>query len=114
MIRNWLIAVMLLCLTACATHTRRDDLPASDLDALASNVRSETRPVVLPNGKEYCAELANTGDELDACTGDLEDALFNANRRLDRAWRTVQAFITGERNRRQPCRWWQVRCRAER
>jgi hypothetical protein len=114
MIKRLLTVVIALSLAACATHSRRDALPVSDLLTLEANVKRETRPVLLPNGKEYCAELARTGDEMDECTGDLEDALYRANRNLERAWRTVAAFVTGERARRNPCAWWNLRCRAQR
>lgn len=70
---------------------------------LALNVRQTGRPVLLPNGREYCAELAKNQKEQDACTGDLEDALYNSNRRAERQVRTVENFVTREKLRRNPC-----------
>lgn len=97
------LALFALFLTACAPRIVKDDLPASDLDALAANVRKTTTPTLLPNGKEFCAELARNEDEQDDCTGDLEDALFNANRKAERTRTTVDNFATRERLRRNPC-----------
>lgn len=97
------IVPILLCLSACAMHTVRDGSPASDLDVLVANVRRDGKPVTLPNGKEYCAELAVTQDAQDDCTGDLEDALYNANRRGERQVHTVDEFVRLEKLRRNPC-----------
>lgn len=94
-------------LLACATPSTKDDAPASDLDALEANVRKTTRPTLLPNGKEYCAEIAKTSDEQDACMGDLEDALYNGNRKGESTYQTVTKFIARERLRRNPCTFWE-------
>ena len=67
------------------------------------NVAKTTKPTLLPNGKEYCAELARTEDEQDDCMGDLEDALFNANRKGELTQQTLDKFIAREKLRRNPC-----------
>lgn len=95
--------LFVLCLSACGTHIVKDDAPASDLDVLRANVRKTTTPTLLPSGKEYCAELAVTEDANDDCTGDLEDALFTANRKAELTWDTVSKFIHDELQRRLPC-----------
>lgn len=74
---------------------------------LVANVAKTTRPTLLPNGKEYCAELAKTEDEQDDCMGDLEDALYNSNRNGERTKQTVDNFVARERLRRNPCSWWE-------
>lgn len=111
-----LLALCVLSLTACATRTVKDDSPASDLDVLVANVAKTTRPTLLPNGKEYCAELAKTEDDQDDCMGDLEDALYNSNRNGERTKQTVDNFAARERLRRNPCNWFQraflSRCRV--
>lgn len=101
--RKLLIVLCALCLTACGPHIVRDGAPANDLNVLQANVRKDGSPVLLPNGKEYCAEIARTEDEQDDCLGDLEDALFNANRRGERQVETVEKFVARERLRRNPC-----------
>ena len=98
-----LLVLCALCLTACAPRIVKDGSPASDLDVLVANVAKTTRPTLLPNGKEYCAELAQTEDEQDDCTGDLEDALYNANRNGERTRQTVDNFVARDRLRRNPC-----------
>ena len=98
-----LLVLCAMFLTACATPTVKDDAPASDLDVLVANVAKTTRPTLLPNGKEYCAELATTEDEQDDCMGDLEDALYNANRNGQRTKQTVDNFVARDRLRRNPC-----------
>lgn len=103
MMYRLLPALLVLSLSACATRLPKDDAPASDLDVLALNVRQLSRPVLLPNGREYCAELAKTSSEMDRCTGDLEDALFNSNRRAERTSQTVDKFLQREKLRRDPC-----------
>lgn len=70
---------------------------------LALTVRQQTLPVLLPNGREYCAELANSQLEMDQCTGNLEDTLYNANRRSERTFETVDKFVRREKLRRNPC-----------
>lgn len=84
---------------------------------LLANVAKTTRPTLLPNGREYCAELAKSEDEQDDCMGDLEDALYNANRNGERTKLTVDNFVARERLRRNPCSWWErfmhrARCTA--
>jgi len=59
--------------------------------------------VLLANGKEYCAELSANEDAQDDCLGDVEDALFKANRRGERQVETVEAFARKEKLRRNPC-----------
>lgn len=106
--------LIVLSLTACAARTVRDDLPASDVDVLVANVSRTTTPTLLPNGKEYCLEDAASEDAQDDCSGDLEDALFMANRKAERTRETVQGYARSERLRRNPCRWWErwrERCR---
>lgn len=109
-------ALAVLCLTACGPRIVKDDLPASDLDALVANVRKTTTPTLLPNGKEYCAELARNEDEQDDCMGDLEDGLYNSNRKGERTRKTVETFAARERLRRNPCNAWQrvfsARCKT--
>lgn len=109
-----LIVLTAVCLTACAPRSVKDDSPASDLDVLVANVAKTTRPTLLPNGKEYCAELAMTEDAQDDCLGDLEDGLFNANRNAERTLRTVSDYATRERLRRNPCSWWERVTRRDR
>ena len=109
-----LIVLIVLFLTACAPRIAKDDSPASDLDVLVANVAKTTRPTLLPNGREYCAELSVAQDDQDDCTGDLEDALFNANRNGERTLRTVTDYATRERLRRNPCSWWERLVRRDR
>lgn len=101
-----LLVLTVLSLTACATPRVHDASPASDLDVLVANVRKNASKVLLPNGKEYCVELVKTNDELDDCATDLEDALFNANRRGESQIETVEKFVNRERLRRNPCGFW--------
>lgn len=100
--------------TACATPLAKDDSPASDLDVLVANVRKDGNRVNLPNGKEYCFELSRTEDAQDDCTGDLEDALFNANERGERQVTTVEKFANREKLRRNPCTVWERMFRVDR
>lgn len=68
-----------------------------------SNVKRVGKPVMLPNGKDYCAELARTDADKDECTGDLEDGLFSANKIiLNLVWQAVQ-FTERQRLVRDPC-----------
>lgn len=116
--RKLLIVLTVLFLSACGTHTVKDDAPASDLDALVSNVRKDATAVRLPNGKTYCLELASTENEQDECAGDLEDALFIANKRLSSVLDTVVEFVGMDKLRRNPCSLWErltrnARCKVE-
>lgn len=109
-----LLALIALSLTACPRHFVRDDSPASDLDALASSVSRDLRPRLLPNGLEYCAELARTEKVKDECTGDLEDALYMANRDKERAMHTLTTGIDRIKLARNPCSVWEKLRRVDR
>jgi hypothetical protein len=85
----------------------KDDSPANDVDVLVANVKANSAKVLLPNGRDYCAEDARTEQAQDDCMGDLEDALFNANTRSSRVIRLVERFAARERLRRNPCSWWE-------
>lgn len=108
------LVLLVLFLSACGTHSARGDLPASDLRALAAAVSKDLRPRMLPNGKEYCAELARTEQQQDDCMGDLEDALYASNRDKERAASTLLSGVARIEWARNPCRWWQFRCRSQR
>lgn len=101
-----LTVLIALCLSACATTSGRGGSPASDLDALESSVARDLRKTTLPNGKTYCAEDAVTERQKDACTGDLEDAVFNANADKASARDTLRKGIQRIKLALDPCGWW--------
>ena len=98
-----------LCLSACATTSPKGELPVSDLDAFRANVQMQAKRQTLPNGKEYCAELARTDEQQEDCLGDLEDGLWHANNRIESIARQVYNFVARMKLQRNPCKWWQ-RC----
>lgn len=106
-----LLVLIVLFLTACGTRTVRDDSPASDLDALEASVSGDLKKRTLPNGREFCAELARTEQAQDECLGDLEDALYASNRDKERALGRLQRGFEWIRWQMNPCRWWQVSCK---
>lgn len=111
-----LLVLTVLCLSGCGTHSVKDDSPASDLDALVSSVSRDLKPTLLPNGREYCAELARTERAQDECMGDLEDALYTSNRDKLRASGTLRTGAKRIEQARNPCGWWarltqRARCR---
>ena len=106
-----LLVVTVVCLLAGCAHSVRDDSPASDLDALVSSVSRDLQIRLLPNGKEYCAELARTEDQQDTCLGDLEDVVYQSNRDKERGLITLRKAAERIRLSRAPCRWYQLECR---
>ena len=108
--RKLLLVLIVLFLTACGTRTVRDDSPASDLDALEVSVSGDLKPRTLPNGKEFCAELARTEQAQDECLGDLEDVVYASNRDKERALGRLQRGFEWIRWRLNPCRWYQFGC----
>ena len=108
-----LCVILAMCLLPGCAHSVRDDSPASDLDALVSSVSRDLRPRLLPNGKGYCAELAKTERQQDECLGDLEDGLYASNRDKQRAADTLETGVKRIKLARDPCRWYEVRCRRE-
>lgn len=108
-----LLVLSVVLLTGCVSPSVRDDSPASDLDALVTSVRPDLVKTVLPNGKEYCAELATTERQQDDCLGDLEDGLFSANRDKARALNTLLKGVARLKLARAPCRWYQLSCRRQ-
>lgn len=108
-----LLVLIVLFLPACGQHSVRDDSPASDLDALVMSVREDLQVRTLSNGKEYCAELATTTEQQEACLGEVEDALYLSNRDKERAAGTLERGVERIKLARDPCRWYEVRCRRE-
>lgn len=106
-----LLVLIVLCLTAGCAHSVKDDSPASDLDALERTVGRDLQTRRLPNGKEYCAELARTEDQQDACMGDLEDGFFQSNRDKERALRSLRNGLERIRQARNPCGLFDLECR---
>lgn len=111
--RKLLPVLIVLSLSACATPSSRDDSPASDLAALEASVTRDLQPTLLPNGKEYCAELANTTKQQETCMGNLEDAVYQGNRDKARAAQNLRLGLRRVRLAQAPCRWYQVACRRE-
>ena len=109
-----LIVLIALCLSGCVTTSAHDDSPASDLDVLEASVNRDLRRTTLPNGKEYCAEDAVTERQEDDCTGNLEDALFNANRDKESARSTLHKGVQRLKLARDPCGWWSRLLRRDR
>lgn len=99
-------------LPACA-HSVKGDSHASDLDALVSSVSRDLKTRLLPNGREYCAELSPTERAQDECLGDLEDVVYASNRDKERARRSLETGVSRIKLARSPCRWYQFACRRE-
>lgn len=109
-----LLVVTVACLLAGCAHSVRDDSPASDLDALVSSVSRDLQTRQLPNGREYCAELAKTEDQQDECLGDLEDVVYQSNRDKERASSTLRKGVERIRQARNPCGLFDWGCRRRR
>lgn len=107
-----LAGLLALSLTACASHSTRGDSPVSDLSALRQAVSGDLEPRQLPNGLEYCAELATTEKQQDECLGQLEDALFLSNGDKARAIWLIDRFIERTKIVRNPCSWYEFSCKS--
>lgn len=107
------LAPMLLFLQGCVTPSSKGGSHESALTALRANVNRDLQTRKLPNGKEYCAELARTQKEQDACTGDLEDGFYLSNRDKERARKILNEGINRLINVDRACKWWQVGCKAK-
>ncbi len=114
MTRLLLPALLALSLAACGTHSVRDDSPSSDLDALVQTVERQLPNRTLPNGKQYCAELAATEGEQDECMGDLAALPLLRVRARDRALHQLRGGAARIKATRVVCGWWQYRCRVDR
>jgi hypothetical protein len=68
----------------------------------------------LPNGKQYCAELATTEGEQDECMGDLEALNLLRDRDRTRALQQLRAGAARIKATRVTCSWWQYRCQIDR
>ena len=104
--RKLAIVLTALFLTACAGRTVKDDSPASDLDAMKSGMKRALAPRTLPNGKTYCAELAQTEKAQDDCLGDLEDGFFLSEQDKARALTLFDRFMERLKLQRNPCGFW--------
>ena len=107
-------ALIALSLAACATPSARDDSPSSDLDALVQTVERQLPNRTLPNGRQYCAELAATEGEQDECMGDLEALNLLRVRDRERALQQLRGGANRIKATRVTCGWWQYRCRVDR
>lgn len=108
------IALIVLSLAACATPSARDASPSSDLQALVQTVERQLPNRTLPNGRQYCAELAATEGEQDECMGDLEALNLLRVRDRERALQQLRGGANRIKATRVTCGWWQYRCRVER
>lgn len=81
MIRLFVIGVLSLSLSACASSLGRSgspvsDLPASELDELATQLNRLAKKRKLSNGEIYCVEDSKSNEELESCARDLERTLW--------------------------------------
>lgn len=81
MIRLFVIGALSLCLSACASLLGRNDLPVSDLpaselDELATQLSRLAKKRKLSNGEIYCVEDSESNEELESCARDLERTLW--------------------------------------
>lgn len=109
---NLKLLLVLTCvfLQACSTTTVRDDSPATDLTAILTSVERDLTPRLLPNGKEYCAELAVRQQDQDECTADLEATVWLSNRDKERAMGFLRTAFERVKLSRNPCRWFDIPC----
>ena len=114
MTRLLLPVLLALSLPACGTHSVRDGSPSSDLNALVLTVERQLPNRTLPNGKQYCAELATTEGEQDECMGDLEALNLLRVRDRERALQQLRSSANRVKATRVTCGWWNYRCRVDR
>lgn len=70
-----------------------------------SNVARDLKPRLLPNGLEYCGELAKDEKEQDECIGDLEDLGYLSNQDKRRALKSLRYGVDRIKLARNPCNW---------
>jgi hypothetical protein len=58
-------------------------------------------------------EIAESEDAQDECGGDLEDAVFSGNRKLERIWDLISNGFDRLRLQRDPCKWYEFSCRKK-
>ena len=111
---TWITGCAAIFLASCASLPANDARPATDLELVRLGVEQLTRERQ-PTGTVTRAEDAATGEQLFGLTIALEDALWLSNddkRRtrdfVERATRRI------ELSRLPSCRWWQLRCQADR
>lgn len=68
----------------------------------------------LPNGRQYCAELAETEGAQDLCMGDLERLNLQRVRDRERAIERLRYGINRIKASRVRCGWFAYVCKAER
>lgn len=107
-----LAGLLALSLSACSMHSAKGDKPVSDLDALRQAVSKDLEARKLPNGLEYCAELATTEKLQDDCLGQLEDALFLSNGDKARAIWLIERYIERSKIVRNVCAWYEFGCKS--
>lgn len=73
-------------------------------------MKKDLKTRTLPNGKEYCAELADTERKQDSCTGDLEDGFYLSNRDKERASKTLDSGIERINRATRKCPWYKPNC----
>lgn len=108
-----LTVLLALFLSACATTSGSGASLVSALDALERNVKRDLAPRKLPNGREYCGELARDEEQQDECIGDLEDGFFKSNRDKERGAWTLTQGLKRLRLAITPCRFFDLSCRRQ-
>lgn len=78
------------------------------------NVTRQLPKRTLPNGRQYCAELAKTEGEQDACMGDLEALNLLRDKDRDRALRELRGGANRIKATRVHCGWFEYRCKMDR
>ena len=98
-----LIVAISLCLMGCGSLRVKDGLPASDLEALRSEMHKRLKPRVMASGKTYCIELARNAEQYDDCAADLEEYSWLSENDKKRALEFLDEAI----DKLQPVkRWW--------
>lgn len=109
MIRLFVIGVLSLFLSACVSSLGRNDLPVSDLpaselDELATQLSRLAKKRRLSNGKVYCVEDSKSNEDLESCAIDLERTLWYSEM-VDKPAivELVERYVKRAKLARKPC-----------
>lgn len=78
---------------------------------MEANATRTLKPRMLPNGKAYCAEDAETEKEQDTCLSWLEGAFYGSEQDKKRAIWLLKRGFARLALARNPCKWYQLACK---
>lgn len=112
-IKQFVIGVLVLFLSACATLPTAADSRATDLEVMRLGVKALAQPRE-PQGAIRNPEDATTNEQAFDLLLQLDDIKYLSNEDKRRIYEFVDAAVKAiAKSRQQTCRWYQLKCKKQ-